>query len=128
MKSTSLALQGLLQSREEWAARNNILASTINELIRCHVQMRTCRGLDLGCQKGDLTDILESLPNFKWWGVDPVIEKPHLSSKGSELLPGWAHRIPFPDSHFDCVVFANVYEHVSPEKRIASLAEIHRVL
>jgi SAM-dependent methyltransferase len=128
MEDDGLAGRGLLQSPEEWAARNRALTSAINELIKCYIQVKTCRGLDLGCQTGALTDVLESPLNFKWWGVDPAIEKPYLSLKGAELLPGWAHQLPFPDGHFDCVVFANVYEHVDPEKRVASLGEISRVL
>src|SRR5438552_426444 len=106
MKGEALAEQGLLQSPEEWATRNRVLASAINELIRGHIQVKTFQGLDLGCQTGDLTDLLESPPNFKWWGVDPIIEKPILSPKGAQLLPGWAHQLSFPDSHFDCIVFA----------------------
>lgn len=128
MKSGIAVRRGLLQSTEEWATRNRVLASTLNELIRGFIQVRTFRGLDLGCQSGTLTDALESPTNFKWWGVDPIIQEPCLSSNGAKLLPGWAHHIPFPDSHFDCVVFANVYEHILPEQRIASLTEIHRVL
>jgi len=128
MKDNGLAGRGLLQSPDEWAARNCVLSSTINELIKRHIQVKTDRGLDLGCQTGALTDLLESPPNFKWWGVDPTIEKPLLSPKGAELLPGWAHQLPFLDAHFDCGVFANVYEHVATEQRTASLDEIRRVL
>jgi SAM-dependent methyltransferase len=128
MKGEALAGHGLLQSPDEWTTRNHVLTSTLNELIRCHVQVKISHGLDLGCQTGTLTDLWESPPNFKWLGVDPTIESPHLSPGGTELLPGWAHQLSFPASYFDCVVFANVYEHVVPEQRIASLAEIHRVL
>lgn len=128
MKGKATVGRGLLQSPEEITTRSRILASTINELIRSHIQVKTFQGLDLGCQSGALTDILESPPNFTWWGVDPIIEEPILSSKGAKLLPGWAHQLSFPDSNFDCVVFANVYEHVAPELRTPSLAEIHRVL
>lgn len=128
MEIEGFAGRGLLQSTEEWAARNHILASSLNELIKDYLHVNTYRGLDLGCQEGALTDVLESPPHFKWWGVDPRIKQPKLSPKGAELLPGWAHQLSFPDSYFDCVVFANVYEHVLPEQRAASLTEIHRVL
>ena len=128
MEAKGLSGHGLLQSTEEWDARNRILANTMNELIRGNLHVETQRGLDLGCQEGALTDVLECPPSFKWWGVDPKIEQPLLSPKGAELLPGWANQLSFPDAHFDCVVFANVYEHVYPEQREASLAEIHRVL
>lgn len=128
MKGKATVGRGLLQTPEEIVTRTSVLVSTINDLIRSHIQVETFKGLDLGCQSGALTDMLESLPNFKWWGVDPIIEEPILSPKGANLLPGWAHQLSFPDSHFDCVVFANVYEHVTPELRTPSLAEIHRVL
>lgn len=128
MKVQSLVGRGLLQSSEEWAVRNSALTSTLNELIRSYIQVNTLRGLDVGCQKGILTDLWESPPDFKWWGVDPVIEQASLSARGANLLHGWAHQLSFPASHFDCVVLANVYEHIDPELRAASLAEIQRVL
>jgi SAM-dependent methyltransferase len=128
MKGATLTRRKFLQTPEEFATRSRILATTLNELIRRHIHVETFQGLDLGCQSGALTDMLESLPDFKWWGVDPIIEEPILSPKGAKLLPGWAHQLSFPDSYFDCVVLANVYEHVSPEQRTPSLAEIHRVL
>lgn len=128
MKAQALVGRGLLQSSEEWEVRNRALTSTLNELIRRHIQVNTLRGLDVGCQKGTLTDLWEIPPDFEWWGVDPVIEKASLSAKGAKLLPGWAHQLSFPASYFDCVVLANVYEHVAPELRVTSLAEIQRVL
>lgn len=128
MANRCMTGQGLLQSPEEWATRNHVLASTMNELIGRYLQVKTACGLDLGCQVGALTDTLECPSHFQWSGVDPAIEEAHLSPKGATLLPGWAHHLPFPNAHFDCVVFANVYEHVAPEQRVASLAEIHRVL
>lgn len=128
MKTHSLVGRSFLQSSEEWSERNRDLTGALNELIDRHIQVKTFRGLDVGCQTGHLLDLLEWQPDFKWWGVDPVIQEPLLSAKGAELLPGWAHQLPFAASYFDCVVFANVYEHVAPEQRMASLAEIHRVL
>ena len=47
---------------------------------------------------------------------------------GAEIKHGWGHDIPFDDGAFDCVVFANVYEHVDPEYRQRTLEEILRVL
>jgi SAM-dependent methyltransferase len=65
---------------------------------------------------------------MQWWGLDPAIDKKQLSPHGIELLHGYAHDIPFPDAYFDCLVFANVYEHINPEWRAPTLAEMHRVL
>ena len=66
--------------------------------------------------------------DLTWVGVDPRFEVPETSPAGHELLPGWAHELPFPDDSFDLVLLANVYEHVDPDLRNASLAEIQRVL
>jgi SAM-dependent methyltransferase len=44
------------------------------------------------------------------------------------MTHGVAHAIPFSDESFDCVVLANVYEHIEPDLRDASLREIRRVL
>lgn len=128
MANQALAGRGLMQSVEEWETRNKVLTATLNELIQTYLKVETFKGLDLGCQNGILTDKLATVPGFKWWGVDPAIEEPRLTSKGTELLPGWAHQLSFPDAHFDCIVFANVYEHVLPEQRVASIRETHRVL
>ena len=75
-----------------------------------------------------LTAIWAEETDLQWWGVDPSLSEPTTGPHGTELLPGTAHDLPFPDSHFDCVIFANVYEHVLPEHRTSSLAEIARVL
>ena len=118
----------LLQSKGEWATRNQVLAETLAELIVKHVRQNTHRGLDIGCQWGAITDEMARRTSLTWYGVDPGLNEPRLSPNGAELFPGWAHQLPFPDSHFDCVVLANVYEHISPDQRSASLAEINRVL
>src|SRR6185312_14021677 len=49
-------------------------------------------------------------------------------SQRIELLPGSAHALPFRHDFFRCAVFANVYEHVIPDRRGESLAELRRVL
>lgn len=128
MPNPNLAGRGLLQSPEEWAARNRALADTLSELVNQNIAPSTCRALDVGCQDGALTDALGAQTNFEWFGVDPAIALPKSSGGGAQLLNGWAHKIPFPDQHFDCVVLANVYEHISPELRTQSLGEIRRVL
>lgn len=120
--------QGLLQTRAEYETRNNVLASTLAELVARHVPQQTNRGLDVGCLNGVMTDALASRTNLNWVGIDPQITAPKRSPNGNELLPGWAHELPFPDGHFDCVIFANVYEHVAPDQRLASLADMRRVL
>ena len=125
---SALTGQGLLQSCGEWARRNEILVSALCALAQRYLRLSTGRGVDVGCQKGDLTDIFAERTRLTFWGIDPEIREPRLSSEGIELLPGYAHRLPFPDSHFDCVILANVYEHIAPEWRVPSLSEMRRVL
>src|SRR6058998_2866712 len=121
MALDNLAGTGLLQSRAEWAHRNRILSSTLAELVNSLVERHTEQGIDVGCQDGALTDAMpEATVIPKWTGVDPAIRQPTLSPSGAQLLPGAADSIPFPDQSFDVALFANVYEHVLPDRRTAS--------
>ena len=127
-KSAGLAVgRGLLPSPEEWATRNRILAATLAGLINEHAPHSTDRALDVGCQWGVLLESLARQTTFRWWGADPLVMR-HLSRAGHELVPGVADDLPFADCVFDCAVLANVYEHIDPARRDASLAEIRRVL
>lgn len=128
MRSEGSVGRGLLQSDEEWGVRNRTLADTLGALLLDHLRPMANKGLDVGCQKGALTDALAARGNLRWYGVDPRISAPYATPSGAELGPGSAHDLPFPDEHFDCALFANVYEHVDPKLRRASLAEIQRVL
>jgi SAM-dependent methyltransferase len=119
--------RSLLPSREEWAIRNRALSSALGELLNQHAASITGRALDVGCQWGVLLESLAGQTRKRWWGVDPVIDR-HLSRGGFELVKGSADDVPFPDSAFDCAVLANVYEHIPPDRRDASLVEIRRVL
>lgn len=117
----------LLPSREEWTVRNRVLAATLAELIVDYAPHVTARALDVGCQWGMLLDLLSHHVERRWWGADPLIAR-HMSQGGNNLVNGWADDLPFPDSVFDCVVLANVYEHIPPGRRDSSLKEIWRVL
>jgi len=119
--------KALLPSSEEWAVRNRTLAATLAQLVNTHAPDLTLRGLEVGCQWGMFLEKLAPLTKLRWWGADPVINR-HLSRSGWELVTGVADDLPFPDAVFDCVVLANVYEHIDPERRDASLREMRRVL
>ena len=123
-----LAGVGLLQSEVEWGKRNDVLSGTLSQLINDYVDKSAKFGLDVGCQAGDPIDMLVARTTLAWAGIDPKIESGILSRKGSHLHHGSADKIPFPDSSFDCVVLANVYEHILPSLYNTSLAEINRVL
>jgi SAM-dependent methyltransferase len=117
-----------MQSRQEWGERNRVLGDAMATLITRYAARDARQGLDIGCKYGDLTDAWAERTGMRWSGVDPVIERPTHSTGGAPLAPGSASAIPFPDSEFDCVVFANVYEHIAPHERIPSLMEMKRVL
>ncbi len=87
----------------------------------------TGRALEIGCQWGPFLDSLAPLTAKRWWGIDPVVGR-HFSRGGFELDYGLADDIPAADATFDCVVLANVYEHITPSQRDASLVEMRRVL
>jgi SAM-dependent methyltransferase len=118
----------LLQSDQEWQVRNRILSETLTDLVRVHAPENARRGLDVGCQNGWTTDRYSALTGFDWVGIDPALDEPQRSPEGIELNPGTADKLDFPDDTFDVVMLANVYEHILPERRVASFAEIRRVL
>ena len=124
----ALAGRGLLQSVEEWRARDRILSDTLCEFVNRYATVQTNRAMDVGCETGNLTDLYASKTSLQWWGLDPDVEKGQRSPNGTELINGYAHAIPFPDAYFDCLMFANVYEHVDPEWRAPALADMYRVL
>ncbi len=131
MTTQALAGTGVMQSPAEWEARNRALSDSMSELINRYAARagaRTGRGIDVGCQKGALTDAMEQATPFTWTGIDPGIEEPRSSAAGRPLLHGTADSLPFEDASFDVALFANVYEHVLPERRRDSLLEIRRVL
>jgi SAM-dependent methyltransferase len=120
--------RGLLQSPDEWDARNATLAATMCDLIETYKPDRATTALDVGAEIGGLTDRLAELTLLRWRAIDPDIQEPAVSPHGVELFPAYGHDIPFDDGEFDCVAFVNVFEHVSPEWRLATLREINRVL
>jgi SAM-dependent methyltransferase len=131
MTSEALSGKGVMQSPEEWDARNRVLAENMSGLINRFAAASSpgnTRGLDVGCQSGALTDAMEAQTPFTWAGIDPKISEATRSSGGLELLPGTADELPFAAGSFEVALFANVYEHVLPDRRAASLTEIRRVL
>ncbi len=117
MTTEALAGTGVMQSPEEWDARNRILADSMSALINRFAGSRDVpaeRGIDVGCQKGALTDAMERATPFTWTGIDPTIVEPRNSELGLPLLGGTADALPFESQAFDVALFANVYEHVLP--------------
>jgi SAM-dependent methyltransferase len=123
-----LAGRGFLQSPDEWAARNRVLAESLSGLAERHFQSTPHRGLDVGCQKGVLADYLNAHTSMSWEGIDPALPGTGNSPQGAPLYSASADSIPFPDRYFDCLILANVFEHIPPELRNASFVEMYRVL
>jgi SAM-dependent methyltransferase len=120
--------KALLQSDQEWDVRNRVLSETLTGLIRENAPADARRGLDIGCQNGWTTDRYSKLTNLDWVGIDPTLTEITRSPNGIELRPGSSDKLDFPDDEFDVVMLANVYEHILPGRRIASFAEMRRVL
>lgn len=119
----------MLQSPEEWGVRNRVLSETLTTLVREEAPPGADTALDLGCQNGVTTDRYAALTELRWSGIDPAIEAQSTSPEGGfPLKHGSADEIPFPDRSFDVVMLANVYEHILPERRVASFQEMRRVL
>lgn len=125
---SGLSGRGMQQSQEEWDLRNRILVETMSELARDYAGDKEGRAVDVGCQQGALTDEMARRTGLSWSGIDPAIEAPMKSADGADLVHGFANELPFEDGSCACVMLANVYEHILPEQRRASLAELHRVL
>jgi SAM-dependent methyltransferase len=118
----------LLQTEAEWSARNDALVASMCRLIAGTGRRHGGAALDVGCQTGALTDGYAEGTGLEFCGVDPIITELRLTPGGRRLLPGVADDLPFPDATFDVVVFSNVFEHVRPDRRLASLVELRRVL
>jgi len=128
ISSGGLTGRGLLQSREEWAVRNHVLAQSLSQLAVEYLPGAIGHGLDIGCQSGELTDYLNAFTSLSWAGIDPALPESAKSPEGASLNPAAADSIPYPDEHFDCLALANVFEHIPQERRYASFAEMYRVL
>jgi SAM-dependent methyltransferase len=126
--SNPLAGRGLLQSPEEWAVRTRVLAESLSKLAEPYLPSVPGRGLDVGCQTGDLTDYLNAHTPMSWQGIDPALAGTKSSPDGATLYSAASDDIPFPGGYFDCLLLANVFEHIPPERRHQSFLEMYRVL
>ncbi|QIJ73318.1 methyltransferase domain-containing protein [Methylobacterium sp. NI91] len=127
-ENDALQGRGVLQSPEEWEARNASLAGSLVGLIDRNVRLRTGRALDIGCQQCELTDRYAVSTPFEWHGLEPDAKDVTRSRGGVEIVPGVCDDLPFQSMQFDCVTLANVFEHLDPAKHARSMLEIYRVL
>jgi SAM-dependent methyltransferase len=127
--STSGMAAKLLQTEEECDVRDAILGQEMTDLIDKYCVPGATNGIEIGCQRGALIDQMHRRSRVKTWiGIDPrLTEKRPAAAAVSCALRGPA-KLDFPDETFDVALFANVFEHIVPGERDASLCEIHRVL
>jgi SAM-dependent methyltransferase len=128
MSSSGIRAQ-LLQSDEEWAARCEILSKQLAVLVDEHAAPGAVRGIEIGCQRGALTDQMGRLTRVPTWtGIDPSLPGKLVTEHGCELFSAFASKLDFLDETFDVALFANVFEHIPPDDRDPSLSEMFRVL
>lgn len=128
LKPSGLTGKGVMQSREEWDTRNTVLIETLRALTVEHAPEGASSALDIGCQKGGLTNAWAESTPLDWFGIDPGLDGPLVTSAGAKLDHGFSNSLAFANEQFDVVMLANVYEHIFPEQRQASFREIARVL
>lgn len=128
MSSSGLSGRGLQQSAAQWADRGRALSQAMAELINQHKLSDASTALDVGCQDGRLLDALTRMTGLDWQGIDPGIAGEQRSPAGNRIIHGYADALAYPDHSFDVALFANVFEHVLPDRRVASLREMGRVL
>ncbi|OBF40811.1 hypothetical protein A5724_07075 [Mycobacterium sp. ACS1612] len=118
-----------LQTDQEWETRNAVLSRHLADLIKEYSSPHATHGIEIGCQTGALTEQLQQLTHIRnWAGIDPKLTEEAVTDRGCVLKPGRASELSFADQTFDVAVFANVFEHIPPDERDASLREIYRVL
>jgi hypothetical protein len=86
-----LAGVGLMQSPAEWAVRGRTLAGSLAELILDNTPAPGGRGLDIGCQRGGLIDLVSERTGLHWMGIDPIlaeqIPNPYFPIESHSRLP-----------------------------------------
>lgn len=118
-----------LQTEEEWVARGDVLSRSLAGLVDEFSPIGATDGIEIGCQRGALTDQMGQLTRVPTWsGIDPKLPGKIVTEHGCVLHPARASGLDFPDARFDVALFANVFEHIPPGERDVSLGEMFRVL
>ena len=114
--------------------RHNAILTARYRIVLDAVDRNARRVLDIGCGDGTLTFRLAERSD-RVWGIDDSLLPLRLARaefhrrrprRTPFLMNADARRLPFPNGTFDCVVLADVIEHIdAPE---AVIAEAHRVL
>jgi SAM-dependent methyltransferase len=110
-----------------WKERNSFLTLGIASTIQKY-STHAKRGLDIGCQNGQITSSIEKITGIEFSGIDPFLKDKIVFKNGIEIRKAWSHKIPFENNTFDVVIMTSVYEHIQPHLRFMSIKEIYRVL
>ncbi|MEO5740909.1 MAG: class I SAM-dependent methyltransferase [Vicinamibacterales bacterium] len=119
---------------EPLPTRHNAILTARYQVLLDAMDPSARRALDIGCGDGTLTYRLAQR-NGRVWGVDDSLLPLRLARDQFERRPGHprpfltnadARTLPFPDESFDCVVMADVIEHIDAPDAVMS--EAHRVL
>ncbi|NVN53740.1 hypothetical protein HLY00_4091 [Mycolicibacterium hippocampi] len=118
-----------LQTEEEWVTRGEVLSRSLANLVDEFSPRGATSGIEIGCQRGALTDRMGQLTRVPIWsGIDPKLPGELVTEHGCVLQPARASQLEFPERTFDVALFANVFEHIPPAERDVSLGGIFRIL
>lgn len=102
----------------------------LEDYIGTDVERQEMRCLDVGCSIGVISSQMAKAFG-QVVGLEPLAEATGLarrlsSQTGASFVQGDGIRLPFPDGSFDVLLCAQVYEHTTDPRQLAS--EIYRVL
>jgi 2-polyprenyl-3-methyl-5-hydroxy-6-metoxy-1,4-benzoquinol methylase len=119
---------------EPWPTRYNAVLAARYQVLLGAMDSNARRVLDIGCGDGTLTFRLARLGQHVW-GIDDALLPLRLARKEFDrrgakrppvLASADARQLPFANEVFDCVVLADVIEHISAPDTV--VGEAHRVL
>ena len=92
------------------------------------------RALDLGCGTGTLTLMLKQrYPQAHISAIDADIQilsiaRTKAAGANIDFHQAMSFALPFPDQSFDCIASSLMFHHLTPENKLRTLREVHRVL
>lgn len=121
---------------DNWFKRNKHMLTPeyhdeVTEFCKQNPSLKPQRILEIGCSNGWRLDRLEKLFGSECYGIDTsqeAIDNGHATFPYLHLGRGFSHELPFPDEHFDMIIFGFVLALVDRTKLLASIAEADRVL
>jgi ubiquinone/menaquinone biosynthesis C-methylase UbiE len=89
--------------------------------------------LDFGCGVGNsIPHLRQAFPEATLYGADPSSESIELANASLKETATFQvieqDNLPYPDQHFDLILAACVFHHISPPRRQHWMQQLHRVL